>query len=156
MKLDFSTGESAQEWPSAFRAEEILERLSGFPRYPQTPKGREIFIEALMKCDSANQATGVVALFDERFPTLRELRAAIDSAKQKNVNQANMETEWRAQGYEYDPTWFERTLREVLAGKAERDKQNRERLLKLSDDLAKNREQRRESIAELIDERGSD
>lgn len=63
-------------WPSFHQAESILARLSGFPRYPDE-KGREVFVETLMRAVSPEHARAALTLFDEEFPTLRQLKDAV-------------------------------------------------------------------------------
>lgn len=137
MRLNFSNDVNTTEWPSESLAESILERLSGFARYPQTPKGREIFIEALMGCESEQHARAAIQDFDERFPTLRELRDAVLKTKPKTQEPtpADLIEKWKSEGATFDPDWWPRTLREALAAKELKDAEDREQLRKLGQEI---------------------
>ncbi len=106
MRHNLSDSNETTAWPSYRAADSLLERLSGFPKYPPTEKGREVFIETLMTCSNPAQAQQVVDSFDEAFPTLRELRDAVYSVKARAENEALMGSQkqkWEAEGYSYDP-----------------------------------------------------
>lgn len=78
---NFNPAASTQNtWPDFKTAGKILARLSGFRGYPEA-EGREVFIEALMQCVSAAHAKATLALFDEGFPTLREVRDAVSRTR---------------------------------------------------------------------------
>ncbi len=68
-------------WPSFDRASAILVRLSGFHGYPHEEAGRELFIESLMQAVSPEHARAATSCFDEKFPTLRELRDAVSRTR---------------------------------------------------------------------------
>jgi len=118
-------------WPDPTIALSILERLSGFIGYPKTPKGTEIFVEALLSATSEEHALAAVDVFDERFPTLRELRDSIFKARQKFEPPVDLIEKWKADGATYDPDFVVRTIREVLDAAERREAEQREKLLKL-------------------------
>jgi hypothetical protein len=131
MRHDLSNAPETNTWPSYRAAEFILERLSGFAKYPETEKGREVFIEALMTCADEAQARQVVNAFDEKFPTLKELREAIYSLKTRAENEAlmgSLKEKWESEGATYDPDWAAQLAKEFadLCAKKAMDRKARE------------------------------
>lgn len=140
MRLNFSNDErNYGEWPSELLAEDLLDRLSGFPKYPQTSKGREVFVEALMQCESEQHARRTVDIFDEKFPTLRELRDAVSNTKTKpkETTQADLIAQWEAEGATFDPDWWAQALRDALEAKKRKDEERAQKLIQEIETLRK-------------------
>lgn len=74
---NLKSNEPLTTWPSFAKAAAVLARLSGFQGYPHDEAGREMFIEALMFAVSPEHARAVTNCFDEKFPTLREVKDAL-------------------------------------------------------------------------------
>lgn len=64
-------------WPTERSAAEILELLSGYRDYPQTERGRKLFIRAIMQARSPEHAEAALGIIEGKFPTLGQMRDAI-------------------------------------------------------------------------------
>lgn len=118
-------------WPDQSIAESLLARLEGFQGYPKTSRGREVWIDALLMAVSEQHARAVIAVFDEKFPTLKRLRDVVNELRSKFEKPVDLIEKWKAEGAEYDPAWLPNAIREALAAKERKQTEERERLLKL-------------------------
>ena len=80
---------------------------------------------------SEQHARAVIAVFDEKFPTLKQLRDAVHNLRPKFDKPVDLIEKWKAEGAEYDPAWLPNAIREALAAKERKQSKERERLLKL-------------------------
>lgn len=151
MKIhSFRDDQAQRAWPDFTIADEILERLSGFPKYPKEERGRAIFVEALLKCVCEDHARASLDVFDIEFPTLRALRDSIMKTKGRfTPPEIDLIEKWKAEGAEYDPDWWPKQIREVLEAAKKRDAAQLERFLKLGRETEAQR-QTREAL-EAID-----
>jgi hypothetical protein len=118
-------------WPDRNTAESILARLEGFQGYPKTSKGREIWVDALVMALSDRHAREAIAVFDEKFPTVRQLRDAVHNLRPRFEKPINLVEQWLADGSTYDPDFIRNAAREAIAAKERKAAEWRERLLKL-------------------------
>jgi hypothetical protein len=118
-------------WPDRNTAESILGRLEGFQGYPKSSRGLEIWIEALMTALTEQHARAAVGVFDEKFPTLKQLRDTLHNLRPRFETPVNLIEQWKAEGAEYDPTWLPNAVRAAIAEKERKSAEERGRLLKL-------------------------
>lgn len=91
----------------------LVRKLSALAGYPRLADGESWAAEKL--CESVvsvDHARAVIDAFEERFPTLREIRDTADNLRPKFQKPSASEKEkWIAEGATYDPDWS----REVAA-----------------------------------------
>jgi hypothetical protein len=84
----------------------LFRKLSGFPGYPKSEQGEAHYIEAFQDASiSVDHARAIIAVFDERMPTLREIRDAALNLRPRFEPQIDQRTEWEKQYGKPDPNW---------------------------------------------------
>jgi hypothetical protein len=83
----------------------ILGRLEGFRDYPRGGGARR-FVEALADASlSVAHANATVEMFDERFPTIREIRDVAFGLRETFVPKEPIEKQWEKEYGKPDPNW---------------------------------------------------
>ncbi len=89
-------------------AQMILRKLSGFAGYPQEIGGENFMIDRFREvCVSVEHAEEIVMRFDEKFPTLRELRDTARGLRPQFEKSPDWKAAWKAKHGEPEPFHYE-------------------------------------------------
>ncbi len=95
----------------------LVRQWSGLPGYPFHVEGESRLANTLVECSiSVDHARALVANFEEKCPTPRDLKDAAFALREKFAPpKPDLIKQWKAEGATYDPDWSENLLK-VAAG----------------------------------------